>query len=277
MDVLSTWSPAKGLPVPSATILKGLARHIHEKHTMLADVEEDQEQDIICFNDITGKELPWRAVRKARELGLKYLRDLEVFEKVDEKEAVEKYGDGLTQTKPSKGEPMQIRSRICVREFKSDDRPDLDHYIDCSEPQGNFLNHAHRCFTCIFSCEGSETSADTTPSRGPNWHRCRKGWIDEEEHVTRDAASNWERDWQENVKKWGFQLGFSSKNLFHQNMMRVSKPQISWMWKKETCVSHSSTDSETISLDAGLHMDANPALDLRDLVVDVMHSNSDQK
>ena len=32
---------------------------------------------------------------------------------------------------------------------------------------------------------------------------------------TRDAASNWERDWQEHVKKWGFQLGLSSINLFH--------------------------------------------------------------
>ena len=32
---------------------------------------------------------------------------------------------------------------------------------------------------------------------------------------TRDAASNWERDWQEHVKKWGFQLGLSSNNLFH--------------------------------------------------------------
>ena len=39
---------------------------------------------------------------------------------------------------------------------------------------------------------------------------------------TRDAASNWERDWQENVKKWGFQLGLSSKNLFHHKENRVS-------------------------------------------------------
>ena len=55
------------------SILKGLARRSHEKHTMLADVEEKQEQDVICFDDITGKELPWHAVRKARELELKLL------------------------------------------------------------------------------------------------------------------------------------------------------------------------------------------------------------
>ena len=39
---------------------------------------------------------------------------------------------------------------------------------------------------------------------------------------TRDAASNWERDWQGHVKYWGFQLGPSSKNLFHHKENRVS-------------------------------------------------------
>ena len=83
------------------SILKGLARRNHEKYTMLAKVEEAQEreQDVICFDDITGKELPWQAVRKARELELKYLRDLGVYEKVDEKEAVEKYGVTPIDTK----------------------------------------------------------------------------------------------------------------------------------------------------------------------------------
>ena len=36
---------------------------------------------------------------------------------------------------------------------------------------------------------------------------------------------------------------------------------ISWMCKKQTSVSHSSTESEIISLDAGLRMDSIPALD----------------
>ena len=39
---------------------------------------------------------------------------------------------------------------------------------------------------------------------------------------TRVAASNWERDWQESVEKWGFQLGLSSKNLFHHKEHKVS-------------------------------------------------------
>ena len=57
------------------SIRKGPARRNRERHEMLADVEE-QEEYVICFDDITGKELPWHAVHKARELELKYLRDL---------------------------------------------------------------------------------------------------------------------------------------------------------------------------------------------------------
>ena len=40
----------------------------------------------------------------------------------------------------------------------------------------------------------------------------------------------------------------------------------SWKCKKQTSVSHSSTESEIFSLDAGLRMDGIPALDLWDVV-----------
>ena len=45
---------------------------------------------------------------------------------------------------------------------------------------------------------------------------------------------------------------------------------ISWMCKKQTSVSHSSTESEIMSLDAGLRLDGIPALDLWDLIVAVL-------
>ena len=48
---------------------------------------------------------------------------------------------------------------------------------------------------------------------------------------------------------------------------------ISWMCKKQTSVSHSSTESEIISLDAGLRLDGIPALDSWDLIVTVLHGN----
>ena len=44
----------------------------------------------------------------------------------------------------------------------------------------------------------------------------------------------------------------------------------SWMCKKQTSVSHSSTESEIISLDAGLKLDGIPALDLWVLIVLVL-------
>ena len=47
---------------------------------------------------------------------------------------------------------------------------------------------------------------------------------------------------------------------------------IGWMCKKQTSVSHSSTEAEIISLDAGLRMDGIPALFLWDLVIEVFHS-----
>ena len=45
---------------------------------------------------------------------------------------------------------------------------------------------------------------------------------------------------------------------------------VSWMCKKQTSVSHSLTESEVSSLDAGLRMDRAPALDL---VIEVLHSS----
>ena len=45
---------------------------------------------------------------------------------------------------------------------------------------------------------------------------------------------------------------------------------IGWMCKKQTAVSHSSTESEIISLDTGLRLDGLPALELWDLIVSVL-------
>ena len=49
---------------------------------------------------------------------------------------------------------------------------------------------------------------------------------------------------------------------------------ISWMRQKQTAVSHSSTESEIISLDTGLRLDGLPALELWDLIVSVFGNAS---
>ena len=48
------------------------------------------------------------------------------------------------------------------------------------------------------------------------------------------------------------------------------------MCKKQTSVSHSSTDAEIISLDAGLRMDGIPVLDLWDFAIEVFYSTPNQ-
>ena len=49
---------------------------------------------------------------------------------------------------------------------------------------------------------------------------------------------------------------------------------LSWMCKKQTPVSHSSTESENISLDTELRLDGLLALELWDLIVSVLGSVS---
>ena len=66
-------------------------------------------------------------MKQARELELKYLRDLGVYEKVDEREAVAKYQltpidtKWIDTDKALEEEQMQIRSQIVAREFRSGD------------------------------------------------------------------------------------------------------------------------------------------------------------
>ena len=68
-------------------------------------------------------------------------------------------------------------------------------------------------------------------------------------------------------RSWGFKI------YVRWSVMRFWKSYIfpiSWMCKKQTSVSHSSTESEIISLDAGLRLDGIPSLDFWDLIVAVL-------
>ena len=60
-----------------------------EQDATLAGAGEEDEV-IKCFDDFTGKELPWQAVQEAREKKLMYLREFGVYEKFDERAAVAK-------------------------------------------------------------------------------------------------------------------------------------------------------------------------------------------
>ena len=51
----------------------------------------EEDEFFKCFDDITGKKLSWHAANEARAKELKFLRELGVYEKVDERAAVGKY------------------------------------------------------------------------------------------------------------------------------------------------------------------------------------------
>ena len=87
------------------------------------------------------------------------------------------------------------------------------------------------------------------------------------------------------------QIGTVSRTPILQEILRTQNPllekhcafseairlcQVSWMCKKQSSVSHSSTESEIISLDASLKMDGISALDLWDLIVTVLHRDTNQ-
>ena len=85
------------------------------------------------------------------------------------------------------------------------------------------------------------------------------------------------------------QIGTCFKTLTSREILKIRKPltsggtlcifgshtfvPISWMCRKQTAVSHSSTES--ISLDTGLRLDGLPTLELWDLIVSVFGSVSD--
>ena len=87
---------------------------------MLAEAGEVDEF-IKCFDDITGKELPWQAVKEAREKELTYLRERGVYGKVDERTGVAKYNVTPVDTKwvdtdkAFEGKPMLIRFTNCCQ------------------------------------------------------------------------------------------------------------------------------------------------------------------
>ena len=131
---------------------------------------------------------------------------------------------------------MQIRLRMCAREFKSDDRPDL--YAGTPPIRGGESNkkisiaaNHKETFSIMhidvsrayFHAKGQRPVLTRLPVEdrmGTDAGKVRL--MKNSLYGTRDAASNWERDWQEHVRSWGFQLRLSLKNLFHHGRNRIS-------------------------------------------------------
>ena len=79
----------------------------------------------------------------------------------------------------------------------------------------------------------------------------------------------------DNIVMWVTRLSivdwvYSKTQTLFATLRTQNQPREEYYCKKQTSVSHSSTESEIISLDAGLRMDGLPALDLWDVVIELL-------
>ena len=163
-----------------------------EQDAMLAETGEENEF-IKCFDDITGKELLWQALKEAREKEVKYLRELGVCENFDQRAVVAKYNITPVDTmwvdtdKAFEEKPMQIRSRIVARVFKSA-------HVDVSR--------------AYFHAKAQRFVLVKVPAQGCSGKDVGKiGLLQKSMYGTRDAASNWESPWQGHLEKWVMSWG----------------------------------------------------------------------
>ena len=178
---------------------------------MLAGAGEEDEF-IKCFDDVTGKELPWQAAKEAREKELKHLCELGVHEKVDERAAVAKYNvtpvdtNWVNTDNPFEGEPTQIRSRIVAREFESGDRQDLyagalplealKAIISIAASHSPEFSLMHVDVSLVYFHAKAQTPVLVKLPAGDcsGEDKGKIGLLKKSMYGTRDAASNWERD-----------------------------------------------------------------------------------
>ena len=188
----------------------------------------------IALRDIAN----WQRKRQS-EKQLKYLRELGVHEKVDERTAVTKYNVTPVDTKwvdtdkAFEEEPMQIRSRIVAGECKSGDRPDL--YA------GTYSLEALKAIISIAASHSPEFSLMHVDASHATFHAKAQrrvlvklpakdcsgkdvgkfGLLKKSMYGTRDAASNCERDWQRHLESWCYELGRSSRNTTTKRKLQV--------------------------------------------------------
>ena len=80
--MVTTLEILKGRSVAGRNCASKSSKGSHlERHDMLATAEKGHRR-VHCVHDITGKSLPWSAIRQAWEEELKYLRDLGIYEKL---------------------------------------------------------------------------------------------------------------------------------------------------------------------------------------------------
>ena len=144
----------------------------------------------------------------------------------------------------------------------------LNKEVDLGEPT-SFLDHVYlECTQRL--CEIRKDIVDNCRTMFES--RISAGGVEKLPFPQNTRISLWSYDMAGHAKKCVERYCELANNTTQQ-LYKVSTP---WMCKKQNSVSHSSTESEIISLDAGLRSDGKPALDLWDLIVAVLHGNTYQ-
>ena len=144
--------------------------------------------------------------------------------KVDEKEAVKEYRTQPVDTKwidtdkAFEGEPIQVRSRLVAREFRTGDRPDL--YagtpplealkavisIAANHPTTYGLMHID-VSRAYFHAKALRPVLVRLPEEDRvEGDEGKVGLLQKSMYRTRDGACNWEHDWQDNLNEWNYVL-----------------------------------------------------------------------
>ena len=173
-----------------------------------------------------------------------YLRELGVYEKVDERAAVAKYNVTPVDTdKAFEGEPVHIRSRMVSREFKSGDRPDLyagtppralKDTMSIAASHGPEFSLMHvDASRAYFHAKAQRPVLVKLPAEGCSGKDAGNiGLLKKSMHGSRDAASDRERDWLARASR---KLGIRAGAQLKKSVLQQEKENLGFDTRRRRC------------------------------------------
>ena len=230
-----------GMPLMNLEELSEVARshNLDGEGPMDALHERTPEENVECYDDVSGEELDIKGVRKARKEEIAYFQSMKVYEKVPISEAYEKTGKAPILTrwidinKGDKKKPL-YRSRLVAKEFNTGARPDL---FAATPPTECLKLLLHKLTT-----RGKEYKllyADVSrayfyaKAMRPVYVRIPQEDLEPGEeglcgklllsmYGTRDAAQNWHEEYAKTLRQAGLERGVANPCLFSSKSKDLS-------------------------------------------------------
>ena len=210
--------------------MKAVAEKI-KKHIPIADEDNDEEM-MIAWDDVSGVALEPKAVIVARAEEIEYVRKMNVYTKVPIKECVMKTGKQPISTRwidVNKGDAQNpnYRSRLFAREINTHKRDDLfaatpplealkvilSMTACCNKGEVVMINDISRA---LFHAKAKREVFVQIPQEDlqPN-EREVCGRLNYSMYGTRDAAQNWFEEYTQGLLDVGFQQGKATPCVFY--------------------------------------------------------------